>query len=382
MSDQDNKDTAQTDEAESVLESTPSTPPSSDQAPAPAPAPKRGSSGIAWLAIMLVLGVAGASAWVVMEAQKREAAMTERVAQLEAAAQQKDNRLASLGETLQSEFKQGLGNLEAAASGEDFRLAKSIEALEAQLASQREELSRFSAADRDAWLMAEAEYLLRLANQRLIMAGDAEAAKALLENADKVLRQLDDTTLHGVRGALAADLAAVRAVPQIDVEGIYLRLAALVEQAAQLRIFQLPERESEALRPEADSWQETLRQGYEAAWKKLSDYIIIRRRDVPMQTLMDPQWEGIARQNLRMLLEQAQVALLSGNQVLYTESLGRAGHWVQEFAESDSAAAAALSREIKQLADRQVSVEMPDLSRSLRALDEAVARRLEQGGDE
>ena len=46
--------------------------------------------------------------------------------------------------------------------------------------------------------------------------------------------------------------------------------------------------------------------------RKLSDYIVIRRRDVPMQALMDPQWEGLVRQNLRMLLEQAQVALLSG----------------------------------------------------------------------
>ena len=83
----------------------------------------------------------------------------------------------------------------------------------------------------------------------------------------------------------------------------------------------------------------------------MSDYIIIRRRDVPMQALMDPQWEGLVRQNLRMLLEQAQVALLSGNQTLYRESLQRAQHWVGEFFESDEAAARAMAREITQLAD-------------------------------
>jgi len=353
---------------------------------APAAAPKKASSGLAWFAILLIVGVAGASGWVVLEAQKREAAMANRLAALEAAtqsaAQKDDNRLESLGASLQDEFRRGLSSLEDAASGEDFRLAKSIQTLESQLAAQREELSRFSAADRDTWLMAEAEYLLRLANQRLIMAGDAEAAKALLENADNVLRQLDDTTLHKVRGALASDLAAVRAVPSIDVEGIYLRLAALIEQAEQLLIFELPEREASPLREEADNWQETLRQGYEAARKKISDYIIIRRRDVPMQTLMDPQWEGLARQNLRMLLEQAQVALLSQNQTLYTESLGRAEHWVEQFSESDTAASQAMNREIRQLAGQQVTVDMPDLSRSLKALDEAVERRLEQGGDE
>lgn len=370
MSDQEKTDNA---DAEAVV----------DTAPEPAKEPARkGSSGIAWFAILLVLGVAGASGWVVMEAQKREAAMAERLQALESGAQQEDNRLEALGERLQGEFKQGLSTVEAAASGDTFRLSKSIESLESQLAAQREELARFSSADRDSWLMAEAEYLLRLANQRLIMASDAEAAKALLESADEVLKQLDDTVLHRARGAVAADLAAVRAVPKIDVEGIYLRLGALIDQAASLRIFQLPKPQETPEREVAEGWQETLKQGYESALEKLSKYIIIRRRDVPMQTLMDPQWEGLVRQNLRMLLEQAQVALLSKNQTLYTESLARAQHWVKEFAESDAAAAEAISRELTQLGDEQVSVNMPDLSRSLRALDQAIERRLEQGGDE
>lgn len=381
MSDQEKTDSTSTNgdtPSEVAAEvSAPTTTAEPQQAPA-----SKGSSGVAWLAILLVLGVAGASGWVVMEAQKRAAVMAERVAELETQAQSKDTRLETLSEQLQGEFKQSLSTVEAASSGDTFRLSKSIESLESQLAAQREELSRFSSADRDSWLMAEAEYLLRLANQRLIMAGDAEAAKALLESADKVLKQLDDTLLHKVRGALAADLAAVRAVPKIDVEGIYLRLAALVEQAGSLKIFQLPDREATPLREEAEDWKDTLKQGYEAALAKISEYVIVRRRDVPMQTLMDPQWEGLVRQNLRMLLEQSQVALLSKNQTLYTESIERAQHWVKEFAESDAAAAEAISRELTQLGGEQVAVNMPDLSRSLRALDQAIERRLEQGGDE
>ena len=181
---------------------------------------------------------------------------------------------------------------------------------------------------------------------------------------------------------MAADLAAVRAVPSVDVEGIYLRLAALVEQAGQLVIFQMPDAEPRLEQAPADDWQDRLQQGYESALLKLSDYIVIRRRDVPMQTLMDPQWEGLVRQNLRMLLEQAQVALLSGNQTLYAESLQRANHWVAEFFESDESAARAMASEIDQLADLRIAVEMPDISRSLSALDDAIERRLEQGGAE
>ena len=125
-----------------------------------------------------------------------------------------------------------------------------------------------------------------------------------------------------------------------------------------------------------------LERGYEEAARKLSDYIVIRRRDVPMQALMDPQWEGLVRQNMRMLLEQAQVALLSGNQTLYQESLQRAQHWVAQFADTDEAASSAMSREIDQLEAQTIEVNMPDMGRSLRALDEAMKTRLQQGGAE
>ena len=101
-----------------------------------------------------------------------------------------------------------------------------------------------------------------------------------------------------------------------------------------------------------------------------------------MQALMDPQWEGLVRQNLRMLLEQAQVALLSSNQDLYEASLERASRWVEEFFQSDEAAARAMDREIRQLADLQVAVSLPDISGSLSALDGVIESRLQQGGAE
>jgi uroporphyrin-III C-methyltransferase len=345
-------------------------------------APRKASSAIAWLALLLVLALAGGAAWSVLEVQRREAVLIDRVHQLESAAGQKEANLKELGDRWQHQLQAGLGELKGELAADSSRQALALESVEAQLAEQHAQLARFSATDRDSWLMAEAEYLLRLANQRLIMTGDTVAAQALLRSADDVLRELDDVGLHEVRGAVAADLAAVRAVPVVDVEGIYLRLAALVEQAGKLVIFQLPERESQPRPAAAQDWQTRLRQGYESALAKLSDYIIIRRRDVPMQALMDPQWEGLVRQNLRMLLEQAQVALLSGNQSLYSESLQRAQHWVGEFFESDEAAARAMAREITQLTDINVAVTMPDISRSLRALDDAIEQRLQQGGDE
>jgi uroporphyrin-3 C-methyltransferase len=166
------------------------------------------------------------------------------------------------------------------------------------------------------------------------------------------------------------------------VEGIYLRLAALAEQAQALEIFQQPGKAGQAaVQPLPDSGGR-LRQGYEAALEKLSSYVVIRRRDQPMGALMDPQWEAMARQNLRLLLEQAQLGLLAGNELLYRESLQRAGRWVEEFVAADASAAQAMSAEISGLAEIAIATGAPDLSRSLLALDAVMEQRLQGGGEQ
>lgn len=334
--------------------------------------PRRSGALIGWLALLLVIGIAVVAWLAIEEAQKRELALLDRLIVLESITDKKEDSLAQLGQSFEGQLRTGLAGLESRSAELDAR----IQQLDSMLSEQRAELARFSSNDRESWLMAEAEYLLRLANQRLIMTGDVSSAVKLIKSADEILVELDDVGLHSARAAIAADLAAIRALPQIDTQGLYLRLAALTEQASGLVIFELPEVDDRIAPVPADDWQGRLRQGYEAALQKLSDYIVIRRRDVPMEALMDPQWEGLVRQNLRMLMEQAQVALLSGNARLYRESLQRAEYWVGEFFESDEAAAQAMAREIRLLMDQPVAVEVPDISRSLNTLDKAIEARL------
>ena len=350
--------------------------------PAPAPA-KGGSSFVGWLALLLVLVLAGAAGWSLQQGMDREKDLKRRINKLEnkTGGQQAElqGQLQSLEQDIRKQLKTGLDAANSASTNQ----SASLQQFSQQLDAQNQQIAAFSANDHESWLRAEAQYLLRLANQRVVMARDTDSALALLDSADGILRQLDDVSLHDVRAAVAAEQAALRAVPKVDVEGIYLRLSALVEQADRLVIFQMQEQEDQPeAKPEEGDWQVHLERGYEEAARKLSDYIVIRRRDVPMQALMDPQWEGLVRQNLRMLLEQAQVALLSGNQTLYVESLQRSQHWVAQFFDTDDAAAHAMSREIAQLEGQTIQVVMPNLTRSLQALDDAVSQRLQQGGAE
>lgn len=361
-----------------------------------------GGTGIAWLALLLVLGLAGGAGWLLWQAQEREADLQQRLTALEAEdrsapapvvtavdqsevraeMQALERRLGSMQPQLQEQLqeqRQAVQQQRQALQEQTGRL----QALEAQLGEQRSELAKLSGGDQDSWLLAEVEYLLRLANQRLIMAGDTVSARGLLQSADTILRQLEDVALHPVRRAVAADIAALRALPEIDTEGLYLRLSALADQVAGLVIFELPEREvGPANLGEGDGWQQRLRQGYEEALHTLSQYVTVRRREMPFEALVDPQWEALLRQNLVMLLQQAQVALLSGNQPLYRASLQRARHWLTEYYLAEETATLAAARELDDLAAQAIAVELPDISRSLRELDAVTEQRLQRDGSE
>ncbi len=354
---------------------------------------KRSGGGIAWLSLLLVVALGVAAAWFLLQAQAREVALLERLADLERAGSASSAvmvddsairaELGALESSLQQSIDQRVAVLQPRLQSQLGSLQEQgsrLQALETQLAEQRAELAQLRGGDRDSWLLAEVEYLLRLANQRLIMAGDVESAQRLLHSADGILRQLDSVGLYPVRAAVADELAMLRALPQLDVEGVYLRLGALVDQVAALVIFELPERVGELEATPADSWQQRLQQGYQQALATLSSYIVVRRREAPVEALVDPQWEGLLRQNLVMLLQQAQVALLSGNQPLYEASLQRARGWLMEFFLADEAAATAAVRELDDLTDEVIAVPLPDISASLVALKTYTEPRLQRNG--
>lgn len=339
------------------------------------PTAKTPGRGPAWLSLLLVILFGLAVAWVAREGYHREQVMAKRLSGLASTVEREQADLQQIEARSRNEWRAALDKLASATRDETAALGRRLDARETALSQLQDELGRFSASDRNSWLLAEAGHLLRLASQRLVMARDPVASLALLQGADDVLLEIDDPTLHEVRAAIAADMAALRAVPKVDVEGLYLRLSALIEQAGQLVIFEMPRQPDRAQPAPADGWRGHLRQGYAAALARLSDYVVIRRRDAPVQALMDPQWERLVRQNLRMLLEQAQVALLSGNQTLYAASLERAQHWVSQFQQSDEAAATALASELARLAGQTVVQALPDVSRSLQAMAAAVDQR-------
>ena len=236
------------------------------------------------------------------------------------------------------------------------------------------QVDRLLEVDRRAWLGQEAIFLIRLAAQRLLIARDVAAAINLLTQADALLRETGEPTLEGVRADIARDRAALAALPKVDQVGLYARLSALIDQADQLQLaYEIP-MASEVTDPVVSGWWDRAAAGWRAALTTLSDHLVIRRRSDEIAQLMTPEWASLARQNMRMLLEQAQIAMLSANQPLFETALQRAARFAELFADQDPDRVASIMADIQVMASENIAPELPDLAPTRSRLETAIAR--------
>ncbi|PSL14383.1 uroporphyrin-3 C-methyltransferase [Marinobacterium halophilum] len=266
---------------------------------------------------------------------------------------------------------QQLGQLQARAEADKAN----IDELQDRLTRSIQQVTADADVSRKDWLLAEVEYLLRLANQRVLMEQTAAGALNLLKSADESLRETDDVTLYDVRKALAEDIAALEAVPTLDTEGVFLKLAALNRQVDGLRVTPITDkRKLPALLEEItpDSVQQSFGDGLKSSWNtamdKFETLIVIQHHDQPVKPLMSPEQTFFLQQNLHLMLEQAQMALLQRKQDVYTTSLAKAHDWIGTHFDSKQADTQALLRGLEELQSVNVAPELPDISGSLASL--------------
>ena len=228
------------------------------------------------------------------------------------------------------------------------------------------------------WQLAEVEQLLLIANDRLLLHGDAGGALRALEIADSRLKEIADTQgLIELRQQLTNDIAALRAVPRVDVQGLTLRLNALIERVPRLPLTSSVPRNftkvtTGAELPPADSrWRRFLDNAIQA----LRGLVEIHHRDQQVVPLLPPEQEFFLYQNLQLKLESARLALLQRDTAAFQEAVKLATGWIRAyFTPEDSAVKAALD-ELTQLEHVELNWPLPDLSASLQRVRALLARQ-------
>jgi len=258
------------------------------------------------------------------------------------------------------------------------QLQQQLAGMQRSVTAQGNRLSEIGNASREDWQLAEADYLLRLANQRLMLEQDSRAALGLVQEADKIVRDVDLPDLYGVRQQLARDLTALKLVENVDRDGLYLRLRALEEQMVKLDMqpeFDLAKRQAQQAE-QAAAESESDASHFRNSWDNFKGFLkdSVRIRDAEIDpVLLSPQSETRFRQTLRLSMEQAELALLRADDTVYKDALNQARELMLEYG-VETPQRDVIVRELEELAQQKVSVELPNLSASQTALRNYIDR--------
>jgi uroporphyrin-3 C-methyltransferase len=224
-----------------------------------------------------------------------------------------------------------------------------------------------------------------LANQRLQVERSVDNPLAILESVDGIFVQINDPELLAVRNALAVDIAALRMVEKVDPEGIYLELQAISAALETLSILE-PHADPEAVQlaqagQDSEQPPSSLAETLQRFSDNFGNLIVLQRRQQPIEPLLNGAEQTMVRQNLYLLLEQAQSALLREEQRIYSISLTKVEALLRRYFQLNSESEASIAR-LQILAERSVNQTLPDISGSQNAIQTALNLRNSSATDE
>lgn len=248
--------------------------------------------------------------------------------------------------------------------------AKQLELSHAQLKTHLDSLQQQLNRTKSEVMIADAEYLLSVANQKLSLVGDATSALKAMETADELLRLAGDPALFKVREVLAREIAALKTVEAPDVVGISAQILALEERIESLPL-RLPHMGRVAPKPGVEEDK-----GLVEGWKEV---LTIRRRqtDRPVEAILTPEEVEAIRHALVLKLETARLAAVRGDPALYRTSLEAAGKWVHEHFDPQAPAVAEFTAQLQAVSQRKVAVEVAEVGQALKWLRNLPQLRLE-----
>lgn len=328
--------------------------------------PRTSGSSAASIAALLVafiaLGGAAYSVFVSYQQQQASGSLDENLLALEQPIRRAEQDLVEIKQEIVS-----LQKLQKLQANQD----KKIQIQMSEVIREVQSLEGTSSRD---WLLAEVEYLLKLANQRVLVEKEVDTAIGLLMSADDILEKSAGISAFTIREAIANDIAKLKAVGGIDLDGLFLRLGALVNQVNLLqqkrKSFQVAEATAGSINDnelieEPLAWTDRVTVFFDKLFVKLSGLIDFRRGTERIQPILPPAEEYYLRQNLILKLEQAQVASLKGTQTVFEYSLGESLNWIKLYFEPTDPLTRSMSKSLEEMLQIRVERQLPDISSSL-----------------
>lgn len=223
--------------------------------------------------------------------------------------------------------------------------------------------------NRDEWAFAEIEQSLLIANQQLQLAGNVKAALIALENADARLQRMERPQFTALRKALNRDIDRLKALPFVDMVGIAVRLDNVISAidtlplAMEVRPPEAPATETPRDKP-VSAWQHFWRE----AWSELKQLVRVQNMDRPEVPLLAPAQTYFLRENLKLRLLGARLALLSRDQVSYKDDLKAAREWITKYYDTREKSVSNVLATLRNLHESEINIELPEIATTLDGL--------------
>jgi len=287
-------------------------------------------------------------------------------------------RLAELGAAT-SQSKAALAQANAALKDAQARIAE-LEARVADTQEQRvalEEMYRELSRSADDRVLSEVEQMLVLASQQLQLAGNVRGALAALQAADQRLARADKLAATPLRRAITQDMDRLKAVPQVDTVGITVKLDGLIAQSENLPLViseTLPAARMASRARYADD-SGAVQRAARDFWEEMKGLVRIRDLEGQDAPLLAPQQSYFLRENLKLRLLSARVALLARDEAGFRDDLKASQAWIAKYYDMKAKPTAAALTTLKQIAETPVAITVPDINGSLAAVRTARAAR-------
>ncbi len=223
--------------------------------------------------------------------------------------------------------------------------------------------------NRDAAALAEVEQMLLIATQQLKLTANVKAALIALQSGDARLKRMDRGAFNGLRNRIGKDMGKLRALPSLNIPALNLQLDDLISEVETLPLIhqlRVMEKEAQQMNSTIDDveWRRLLKE----LWSEFKLMVRIENTGSDAIPLLSPDQEFFLRENLKLRLLSARIALLARDESSFKQELNTAQHWLKKYFDRKSEQSIRIQSMLNKLAASSINIDLPDISGSLQAV--------------
>ncbi len=338
---------------------------------------KKSGTGLSLLAILIALGVGGAGYYF---GQQQVDEFQQKLTALEA---QINNKTVVSAPAKEVKFDTTqLAQLESANKATQNKIAQVEELINAKshelvgLQSQINKVSAQANAQQPTdWLFSEADFLLNNALRKLVLDNDVDTAVSLLKLADETLAKVNNSQSAAIRSAINQDLKQLLSVAGVDQNAVMQKLSQLANTVDELPVLDVNFGDDQNATKLSDSLSDWAENAEKSATSFLNHFIRISpKHGADRKELLAPNQDIYLRENIRLRLQLAIMAVPRQQNELYKQSLEAVASWIRSYFDTNAEVTQSFLKSVDELSEVSIYVDVPSQLQSLSMLDKYLNR--------